>query len=64
MDKSINTAEIETLEFIDRIPIGLYSFSILENIGNEERERNCEILVYNNIYQAYTDFINSLEDFS
>ena len=63
MDKSINTAEIETLEFIDRIPIGLYSFSILENIGNEERERNCEILVYNNIYQAYTDFINSLEDF-
>lgn len=63
MDKSINTDELESLEFIERIPVGLYSFSILELLDGEERERNCEILVYDNIKQAYEDLINSLSVF-
>ena len=63
MDKSIDTDELESLEFIERIPVGLYSFSILESVDGEERERNCEILVYDNIKQDYIDFINSLSDF-
>lgn len=63
MDKSVNTDELESLEFIERIPIGIYSFSILKTVNEEEREKNCEILIYNNISQAYIDFINSLSDF-
>lgn len=63
MDKSVNTDELESLEFIKRIPIGLYSFSILKSFDEEEREKNCEILVYDNINQSYADFINSLSDF-
>lgn len=63
MEKSIDTDELETLEFIERIPIGIYSFTILKPFDGEEREKNCEILVYNNIDQAYVDFINSLSDF-
>ena len=63
MDKSVNTDELESLEFIERIPIGLYSFSILKSFDKEEREKNCEILIYDNISQSYTDFINSLSDF-
>lgn len=63
MDKSVNTDELESLEFIERIPIGLYSFSILKSFDEEEREKNCEILVYDNINQSYADFINSLSDF-
>lgn len=63
MDKFINTDEIESLEFIERIPVGIYSFKILKQFDGEEREKNCEILVYNNLIQAYADFINSLSDF-
>ena len=63
MDKTVDTKELESMEFIERVPIGLYSFSILKSNNGEELEKNCEILVYNNIYQAYEDFINSLSDF-
>lgn len=62
MDKFINT-EIEYLEFIERIPVGIYSFKILKKVDGDEREKNCEILVYNNLTRAYADFINSLSDF-
>ena len=63
MDKTVDTKELESMEFIERVPIGLYSFSILKSVNGEELEKNCEILVYSNIYQAYEDFINSLTDF-
>lgn len=66
-NKIIDTAtkeELEKLSFIERIPLGIYHFSILNQIGKEEeREKNCEVLVYDNIKQAYTDFINALPDF-
>lgn len=53
MDKSIDTSELENLEFIERIPVGLYSFSILKPSENdEETEKNCEVLIYDNIKQA------------
>ena len=63
MDKTVDTKELESMEFIERVPIGLYSFSILKSHNGDEFEKNCEILVYSNIYQAYEDFINSLMDF-
>lgn len=56
--------ELEKLSFIERIPLGIYYFSILNQIGQEEeREKNCEVLVYDNIKQSYIDFINALPDF-
>lgn len=56
--------ELEKLSFIERIPLGIYHFSILNQIGQEEeREKNCEVLVYDNIKQSYFDFINALPDF-
>ena len=60
--------ELEKLSFIERIPLGIYYFSILNQIVNqigqkEEREKNCEVLVYNNIKQSYIDFINALPYF-
>ena len=45
-------AELEKLDFIERIPIGIYQFKF--------SERNCEILVYDNGYQSYMDFITDL----
>ena len=45
-------AELEKLDFIERIPVGIYQFKF--------SERNCEILVYDNGYQSYVDFITDL----
>ena len=45
-------AELEKLDFIERIPVGIYQFKF--------SERNCEILVYDNGYQSYIDFITYL----
>jgi ATP-dependent helicase IRC3 len=53
--------ELEKLKFIERFPLGIYQFRFLEKNNEEEPiERNCEVLVYDNILQSYTDFINSL----
>ena len=54
--------EIENLSFIERFPIGVYQFKFLESsaIQGDEIERNCEVLVYDNLVQSYTDFLNSL----
>jgi superfamily II DNA or RNA helicase len=65
-------AEFEKLSFIERIPLGIYHFSILipptkqlkEKVGDDElREKNCEVLIYDNIKQSYIDFVNGLPDF-
>lgn len=63
MDKTIDTTQLESLDFIDRIPIGLYSFSVLKSIKGEEGDKSCEVLVYNNLKQCYDDFVNSLNYF-
>ena len=63
MDRTIDTKDLEDLEFIKRIPVGIYSFSILKPCSNEDIEKNCEILVYDNIKEAYEDFIISMSYF-
>ncbi|MGL4669121.1 MAG: DEAD/DEAH box helicase family protein [Methanobacteriaceae archaeon] len=63
MDRTVDAEYIESLEFMDRIPIGLISFSILKAKGEEENEKNCRILVYDNIFPSYTNFLNSLPEF-
>jgi ATP-dependent helicase IRC3 len=61
-DESINTEEIEALPFIQRVPIGLYSFSIFIPTGNgDDIEKHCEVLVFNHLKGAYEDFINDLD---
>ena len=56
--------ELEKLNFIERFPLGIYQFRFLEQHNEEETiERNCEVLVYDNILQSYTDFVNALPSF-
>jgi superfamily II DNA or RNA helicase len=64
--------ELEKLDFIERIPLGIYQFSILRNekievqekskvvIKVEEKEKNCEVLVYDNLKESYSQFVSSL----
>jgi ATP-dependent helicase IRC3 len=57
---------LEKLNFIERLPMGIYHFSLLPYHETEEKEKpekNCEVLVYDNIKQSYDDFINALPDF-
>lgn len=64
MDKSIDTDELKKLDFIERLPVGLFSFSLLKSSDKEEEtQKNCEILVYDNIKTTYSDFINELPEF-
>lgn len=56
--------ELEKLNFIERIPLGIYQFRFLEQFHQKEpKERNCEVLVYDNILLAYRKFIATLPSF-
>lgn len=62
MDEKINTFELEKLDFLKRIPLGILKFSILENleIQGDRVSKNYEVLLYDDTEQAYEDFINDL----
>jgi hypothetical protein len=65
IDESIDTTDIETLKFLKRVPVGIYCFSILESSDDaqvfETIPRNYDILLYDDIVEAYDNFINDLE---
>ncbi|MCC5911656.1 MAG: tetratricopeptide repeat protein [Clostridiaceae bacterium] len=62
MDDMVDTDEIERIPFIQRVPIGLYSFSILISAnGEEEWSKNCDVIVYDVLQESYERFINDLE---
>ncbi|GHT67534.1 hypothetical protein FACS189452_05440 [Bacteroidia bacterium] len=52
--------ELEKLDFTERIPIGIYQFKYLVETKSEPKERQCDILVYDNLLQSYRDFVNDL----
>lgn len=56
--------KLSSLDFIERVPLGIYHFSFLKHVKDEELEKNCEVLIYNNIEQSYNDFMNALPSLS
>lgn len=56
-------AELEKLDFIERIPKGIYQFKYLVKSEGEYKEKNCEILVYDNIESSYQNLIETLPYF-
>lgn len=58
LDESIDTRDLEEVEYIERVPIGMYNFSYLEN----EVDINCQILIYNTSKPYYDKLIEDLED--
>ena len=63
-DDSIDTSELENIDFIETIPIGIYSFSIMIPSENgEDYTKNCEVLVYDSTQTAYKNFISELPTF-
>lgn len=63
IDNTVNTEALEDLPFIERIPVGIYSFSILLNSTNDEHnEKICDILVYDCFKNDLESFINNLDN--
>lgn len=63
IDNTVNTEGLENLPFIERIPVGIYSFSILLNSNEDEHnEKICDILVYDCFKNELENFINNLDN--
>lgn len=63
IDNTVNTEALENLPFIERIPVGIYSFIILLNSTEDEHnEKICDILVYDCFKNELENFINNLDN--
>ncbi|WP_449416673.1 DEAD/DEAH box helicase family protein [Phormidium nigroviride] len=63
MDESIDTTALEKLDFLKRVPVGIYLFSILEpSESGEPTPRNYTVLVYSDTDEIYDAFVNDLEE--
>ena len=61
IDDSIDTTDLEKLDFLRRVPVGIYRFSILEpSESGEPVSRNYDVLLYNDTEEAYDSFVNDL----
>jgi superfamily II DNA or RNA helicase len=61
MDDSIDTTELEKIDFLKRIPVGIYRFSILEpSDSGEPRSGNYDVLIYSDTEECYDNFVNDL----
>ena len=64
IDDSIDTTKLESIDFIKTIPVGIYTFSIMiPSEHDEDRIKNCEVLVYDSTQKAYQRFIEELPVF-
>jgi len=61
LDGSIDTRDLENLDFIQRIPIGIYSYTVYKK-DDVDFEKPSGILVYDNLKQSYEDFVNDLPE--
>lgn len=59
LDESINTEKLESVPFTQRIPIGMYSFSLIEQNGMDVL---CQIMVYDSTTTAYKCMLNELPE--
>lgn len=59
MDETVDTCDLETVDAIKRIPLGMYAFSFLDC---DNMERNHQVLVYDSTKEQYELMIGDLED--
>lgn len=64
LDDTVDTTKLENVPFLERIPLGMYTFSYTENISgeNQDIDYTCEVMVYNSTEKSYQDFINYLPE--
>ncbi len=59
LDNSLDTSKLEQIDFIKRVPIGMYSFSYIDENGMES---SYQIMIYDSTKEAYEEFINALPE--
>ena len=57
VDETVDTRLLESIDFIKRVPVGMYVFSFIDE---NNLERNHQILVYDSTINAYEELIQSL----
>ncbi len=61
MDDSIDTTALEKLDFLKRVPVGIYRFSILEpSESGEPKSTPYDVLLYDDTEEAYDSLVNDL----
>ena len=55
LDNSIDTTALEKVPFTQRIPVGMYAFSYLEENG---MDLSCQVMVYDSTAEAYHEVIS------
>lgn len=56
MDETVDTSRLESIEFIKRIPLGIYILSFID----DNLEKNHQVLVYDSTKEYYEEFIKDL----
>ena len=59
-DTAVDTSRLEGIPAIERIPLGMYTFSFIDSIDEQSMERYHQILVYNSTKNAYDELIKAL----
>ncbi len=57
INDNVDTKKLEAIPFIQRVPIGMYVFSYIDD---NKQEHNHQILVYSNTRQQYAELITAL----
>ena len=57
VNETVDTSQLERIDFIKRIPLGMYVFTFIDE---NNMEHNHQILVYDNSEKRYAEFIESL----
>lgn len=59
IDDSIDTTELEKIDFLKRVPLGIYTFTFIEE---SEIEKNHQVLVYDSTKKSYEKMISGLSE--
>ena len=59
LDSTIDTTALEKVPFTQRIPVGMYAFSYLEEDG---MDLSCQVMVYDSTAAAYRQMMEELPD--
>lgn len=57
MDETVDTSKLEAIEFMKRVPLGMYMFTFIDD---DKMERNHQVLVYDSTKAEYDQFISEL----
>lgn len=57
VNETVDTSRLESIDFIERIPLGMYVFTFIDE---NNMEHNHQILVYSNSEQRYIELIDAL----